>query len=194
MDENNKINRMLQLVAEQSIDKASQVLSKALKQGAKIELRRVEFVDITKVTENAYRDNREVTGAFIDLVGDAPFKFLFFVRSQDAFILADLFLNQQVGTITEFDEYVSSAVSEIGNILSIAVSNVFAADFQVSMKPSPPVVVRDFSGTIFEEFILGTVSHENKTLLIESCFNVLRSKLDCRMYIMPKPGSERVLT
>ena len=188
------IDRMLKTVAEQSIDKSSQILSKMLKTGASIELKRVVFEDVTTVTQSINETNGEVIAATIDLVGDAPFRFLFWVAIEDAFKLTDLFLGQEIGSTTAFDEYTSSTVQEIANILSSAVTNVFVANFQVSMKPEPPYVSRDYSGSIFEEFIMGVAMDSNEILLIESRFQIHKCAMDCRMYLMPLAKSDETLS
>lgn len=188
-----QVSKMVQFVAEQSIDKSSQVLSKMLKSGARIDLKKIEFVDISLATEKANQQNNEVIGAFIDLVGDAPFKFLFFIKTEDAFVITDLFIGQEVGTTKTCDEYTISAVQEVGNILASAISNVFCANFQITMKPTPPTIVRDFSGTIFQEFLIEAATDQDVILLIESMFQVVRSELDCHMYLLPIAGSEKVL-
>ncbi len=187
------VNRMVQMVAEQSIDRSSQVLSKMLKSGAKIELRRTFMADISEITQKANENNEEVIGSYIDLLGDAPFKFLFFVRTSDAFILTDLFIGEPVGTTTEYNEYVLSTIQEIGNIIASAISNVFVANFQIKMQPSPPVVVRDFSGCIFEEFLVEAAQEKDSLLLIESLFQVVKTEMGCYMYLLPIQGSEKIL-
>ncbi len=193
MESNENVNRAVQLVAEHSIEKSSEVLTKMLNTTAKIELKNVNFVDITEITASVNQSDFEAIGSFILLSGDAPFKFLFYVQLEDAFILTDLFIGQKVGTTKAYDEYVSSTVQEIGNILSSAISNVFASDFQIKMLPEPPSVIRDFSGTLFSELIMDMALQEDKILLIESLFEIVETELNCHMYLLPIDGSERIL-
>ena len=188
------IDRLLKTVAEQSIDKSSQVLSKMLNCDAHIDLKKIAFEDVTVVTQEINEQSRPVIAASIDLVGDAPFRFLFWVAVDDAYKLTDLFLCQEVGTTKEFDEYTSSTVQEIGNIISSAVTNVFVANFQVAMKPEPPVVIRDYSGSIFEEFVMAAAMDRNELLLIESRFQIAQCEMDCRMYLLPLAKSDEKLS
>lgn len=193
MTEKNGINRMVEMVAEQSIYKASLSLSKMLKAGASIDLKRIAMADIGEVTESVNQENEEVTGAFVDLTGDAPFKFLFYVDTKGAFVLTDLLLRKEPGYTTEMSEYVTSTIQEIGNILASAVANTFSADFRISMLPSPPVVVSDFSGALFQEFLMESAMTSDKVMLLESQFNVVKASLRCRMFIVPQSGSEKIL-
>ncbi|MCK5579806.1 MAG: chemotaxis protein CheC [Candidatus Omnitrophica bacterium] len=194
MTEKKKIDRALKLIAGLSIDKSSQVLSKMIKMGASIEMRDVYMADISQLTANrTAEDEKEVVGAFIDLVGDAPFKFLFYVSADDSLVLTDLILRREVGTSKEFDLYSQSAVQEIGNILASAITNVFATDFQISMRPSPPVVVNDYASTIFQEYIMSAALERDEILIIETVFCVVQQDISCRMFILPMQESEKIL-
>lgn len=194
MNESTEVNKAIELIAKLSIDKASQVLSKVIKTGARIEMEDAYVADISQVTEKISAESDEVVGAFLDLEGDAPFKFLFFVKFSDSFALADLMLNRPLGTTKKFDIYAASAVQEIGNILGAAISNIFSADFQIEMSPTPPVIVRDFAGVIFEEYIISAAVEKNKIFIIESKFNVVKNDIKCYMFILPVQGSEKTLS
>ena len=193
MADQSKANNAVALIARLSVDKSSRMLSKFVKSGARIDVERAYVADITEVTKNVLAENDEVVGAFIDLIGDAPFKFLFFVNIKDSLILTDLILRRPFGTAKEFDVYASSSVQEIGNILASAISNVFATDFQIVMKPSPPQVVHDFAGTLFEEYLMEVAQEKNDIFFIETKFVVVEHDIRCHMFIVPMHGSENVL-
>lgn len=193
MEDKFKIDKAVSLIAKLSIDKSSQAFSKIVKTGARIEMEKAYMADISEATASVNSEDREVVGAFIDLKGDAPFKFLFFVNAQDSLVLTDLILRRDVGYTTEFNLYTQSAVQEIGNVLASAISNVFAADFEIDLKPTPPSVVHDFAGTIFEEYLVDIASERNEILIIECNFCVVKDDIRCAMFLLPYPGSEKVL-
>ncbi len=190
-----EIDRALKLVANLAIDKASQVLSKMVKAGARIDVENVALVDITEATEKIMRtEEGEVVGAFVDLIGDMPFKFLFYVDAQDSLTLTDLILRRELGTSKKFDLYVTSSVQELGNILASAVTNVFATDFQIKMRPSPPRVVNDYTSTVFGEYIMEASADQNEILMIESQFKVVRMNIKCRMFLLPQGDAQKELS
>jgi chemotaxis protein CheY-P-specific phosphatase CheC len=194
MEESQKVQRALQLVASLSIDKASQVLSKMIKSGAKIELESVYMADISKATETIMvAETGNVVGAYVDLVGDMPFKFLFYVAAEDSLALTDLILRKELGTTKKHNAYVESAVQELGNILASAVSNVFVTDFQIKMRPTPPVVVHDYASTVFGEYIMEAAADQNDILMIESQFLVVRMNIKCRMFLLPTGETQTTL-
>jgi len=187
------IDRAVTLIAKLSIDKSSQAFSKVVKTGARIEMEKAYVANISEITVEACKEECEVVGAFIDLAGDAPFKFLFYVRAEDSMVLTDLMLRREIGTTKTCDIYTNSAVQEIGNILASAISNVFSADFDITLKPTPPTVVHDYAGTIFEEYLMDIAVQKNEILIIESRFCVVKNNIKCSMYLLPYPGSEKVL-
>lgn len=196
MEKDLRVSKVLQMIAQLSIDRASQVLSKLVKTGAKIVLEKAYVADIAEVTARINSDTTndgEVIGSMVDMVGDAPFKFLFYSDAQSCLVLTDLMLRRQVGTTKGYDMYVQSAVQEIGNILSSAACNVFSTDFEISLKPTPPKVVHDFVGAVFQEFVVGAASETDEILIIESRFHIVSHDIRCDMFILPFPGSEKVI-
>lgn len=194
MHENVNISKAVKMIASLSIDAASRVLSKMIKSGAAIELERAYMADISDATSAISAEADDVVGAYIDLVGDAPFKFLFFVRPEDSLILTDLILQRPIGSTKQLDMYTESVVQELGNVLASAVTNVFARDLQVQMKPTPPTMIHDFAGTVFEEYIMQSAIERNEIFVIESRFMVVAQDIKCYMYIVPEEGSETVLS
>jgi len=190
---NESVNRAVRLIAERSIDKASQSFSKMIKLGAAIDLKRIEMVDIADISADLGGVPQEVIGSMVDLVGDAPFKFLFYVETQGAFSLTDLLLKRAPGTTVFIDEFVTSTIQEIGNILASAVANTFANDFQIDLRPTAPMVFNDFAATLFEGLIFEAAQEDNRVLMIECKFEVRKLNLPCQLFVIPMPGSYKIL-
>lgn len=193
MHERPKISKALELVAQLSIDNASRVFSKMVKTGARIELVRADVVRIDEVSEKINAEDREVMGAFIDLEGEAPFKFLFYTDALNSLTLAELMLRKERESMKDFEVYARSAVQEIANILASSVANVFSLDLAIRIKPTPPMVVHDFVGAIFAEYIMSAASQGDDILMIESKFCIVRHDIRCHMFVFPMKGSEQVI-
>lgn len=153
------------------------------------------MADISDATArvNAEETQSEVIGSMVDMLGDAPFKFLFYADAPSCLTLTDLILHREVGLAKEFDIYVRSAIQEIGNIMASAICNVFSTDFEIAMKPTPPKVIHDFVGTVFQEFVMGTASERDEILIIESTFHIISHDIKCNMFILPFPGSDKTI-
>jgi chemotaxis protein CheY-P-specific phosphatase CheC len=189
------IDNILKMVARLSIDKASNVFSKLIRTGAKVELEDIYFADMTKITRQFFKDNYgEVVASFVELEGEASFSFLFFVKEESGRILTDLMVRQEVGQTKEHDEYVDAAVQEIGNVLASSIANVFSDNFQIRLTPTPPIVVHDTADVIFVEYIGRALTPLEEMLMIDVTFRVVNQDIDCRMFILPTKDSRQVLT
>ena len=193
METHGAVDRAVKLIASLSIDKASQVFSKMLRNGAKIDVERAYMEDISHATGRITQECDEVVGSIIDLVGDVPFKFLFMVDIAGCYTLTDMLLRKEIGTTKEYNLYTESAVQEVGNVLASAVTNVFSSDFQINLKPAPPLVLHDFAGTVFEEYIHEMAVEKNEVLIIESVFHVVVADINCQMFVIPAGGTEKML-
>ena len=185
-----EINRFIEMVVKQSIDRASQVLSKTLRAGAKIELESIASVDISQVTERMMAEgDKEVMGCMLDMGGDLKCKFLFIINAKDALIFTDLMLRNNLGTTKKLDSVSESAIQELGNILSGCISNSFSKDFDISVMPSVPIVFNDFLGGIFSNFIFEGSRQEDSIWLVQAKFLVVRVQIECAMFLIPHTES-----
>ena len=191
--EKSKINNIIKLIARLSIDKSSLSLSKMIKSGARIELEDAYSADISDISARVSNNEEEVVGTIVKLEGDASFNLLFIVRVKDSLALTDMILRRPVGTTTQFDLYAQSAVQEIGNIMANSVANVFSVDFQIGIQTTPPILVHDYIGTIFGEYIMETATTQDEIMIIESKFSVVQHDIKCQMFVLPTDGSEKVL-
>jgi chemotaxis protein CheC len=192
MKDNAKLLKAFSLVAQLSVDASSRLLSKMIKAGARISIDRTYMADISEVTAKVSSEVDDVAGAYIGLVGEMPFKFLFFVRAEDSLLLTDMILQRTPGSTKEFNIYAQSAVQEIGNIISSAISNIFSKDFNIALKPTPPTVIRDYAGVVFSEYLLDVAANENEVFIVETVFNVIEKNIDCYMFLLPA-GDKQVL-
>jgi len=189
-----KVDKTIKLVAQLAIDISSQVFSKIVKRNTRVTLERVFIADITEITESMAASEGEIVASSIDLTGDVDFKFLFFVDTKDSFLLSDLMLGKEPGTTKALDDYALSAVQETGNILASSISNVFSTNFEVDLKPSPPAVLHDYPGSIFEEFILDVAREKDTIFVIESVFEVGGLDIKCNLFLLPSHDSDKILT
>jgi len=180
------VKKAVDFTIELSIDKASAVLSKTLKAGAKIELERTEVVELSKLTEDLMSQNKEdMVGALITLEGDVLIKFLFLIRTEDAFAFTDMMLRRAVGSTQKMGPYTKSAIQEVGNILASALSNVFSKNFGISVWPSTPVMFHDFMDSIFSTFLMESAPLDDMIWLIETKFFVVKAQVECAMFLVP---------
>jgi chemotaxis protein CheY-P-specific phosphatase CheC len=186
--------KLIELISKISIDRASQVFSKTLKSGSKIEIVKIRKIDISRISEEIEANDKEVSGAIVQLNGDTPAKLLFFIDLEKALTLTDLFLRRKPGTTKEFDIYTESTIQEIGNILGSCIANVFVKDFNIELTPAPPDVLNDYSSSIFNSLLMEQAyCNEDDVLLVETKFFIVKTAIECTLFLLPTLKSARVM-
>ncbi|MFN3531889.1 MAG: hypothetical protein ACK41Q_05150 [Candidatus Brocadia sp.] len=181
--------KILEIMSNLSIDRASRALSKSLRTGAKISLSKVFIADLSETTEKMNEDQREMISVMVNFKGNEGCKLLFMLPVEGSLILADLFLRQRIGTSKEFDVFTESAVQELGNILANHISNALVSDFNAKLIPQPPQVHNDYAGVIFSNLVLEQGMVDDKLLLIETIFEISGTKLECYLFLVPEMNS-----
>ena len=177
--------KILDIIIKIGMDNASRRFSKIIKRAALIELVKTELVDISEITEKMNSDLREMVAAMLRLEGSFSGKILFMIPLDGALVLQDLYIGQPPGTSKEFDEFTEGTVQEIGNILASSIGNSFASDLGSKLLPTPPQVVCDFAGTIFESLIFEEGMNNDKIFLTETKFNLHDTEIDCYFFLLP---------
>ena len=181
--------KILDIVIKMGMDNASRRFSKTIKRAALIELVKTELVDISEITEEMNNDLREMVASMLRLEGSFSGKLLFMIPLDGALVLQDFYMQQPPGTSKEFDEFTEGTVQEIGNILASSIGNSFASDLGSKMLPTPPQVLCDFAGTIFESLIFEDGMNNDKILLTETKFNLRDTEIDCYFFLLPNVES-----
>jgi chemotaxis protein CheC len=177
--------RILDIIIKIGMDNASRRFSKTIRRAALIELVKTELVDISEITEEMNNDLREMVASMLRLEGSFSGKLLFMIPLEGALVLQDLYMGQSPGTSKEFDEFTEGTVQEIGNILASSIGNSFASDLGSKLLPTPPQVLCDFAGTIFESLIFEDGMDNDKILLTETKFNLSDTEIDCYFFLLP---------
>lgn len=179
-------NKLFEMVIKLSVDRASQVLSKTVKCGCKIQLESIDLVDVSLATEQVMaEESSEVIASMIEMQGDIGCDFLFMIKSTDAVIFTDLVLGREIGTTKEVDLYTNSTIQEIGNILSSCVGNVFSKDFGKDVLPSPPHMMNDYKGTVFSTFAMNSALKSDEIYLVRTKFFAVKTQVECEMFLVP---------
>ena len=178
--------KVFEVMTRLSIDRASRALSKTLKTGAKIALSNIYITDLSGATEKMNEDVREMAGVMVNFHGNVACKLLFMLPMEGTLILTDLFLRQPIGTAKEFDEASESAIQEVGNIIAAHICNALVSNFDATLVPLPPVVHNDYAGVLFSSLLMEQGMSEESFLLIDTSFKILKTELDCYLFLIPE--------
>ncbi|MCP5006960.1 MAG: hypothetical protein GY941_23880 [Planctomycetes bacterium] len=181
----NEHMKILDIFIKICMDNASRVFSKTIRHGALLELVKTKMVDIAAATEEMNNDCREMVGAILELTGEFPGKLLFMIPMEGAYVLQDMYLSSPPGTTKEYDEFTEGTIQEIGNILGSSIGNTLASDFGSTVLPTPPHVMSDFAGTIFQTLILEEAMEHDELILTETNFKIHNTEIDCYFFLIP---------
>ncbi len=103
--------------------------------------------------------------------------------------VANLFLQQMSiepsKDMDVLDEMQQSALGEIGNIAGAFFLNAIANSLNVSLYPSPPVVLIDMAGAILDLALAEILQESDEVFIVESKFKTSNSLSPGRFIIMP---------
>jgi chemotaxis protein CheC len=108
----------------------------------------------------------EAVGIYLRSEGMLAAQFLLAIPYLKALELADLLMDQPVGTATQMSSMERSALSEVGNLTTAFFLNAVDTVIGLGARPTPPAVIVDMLGAIIDIMIATTGgSVEQVTLL-----------------------------
>lgn len=132
-----------------------------------------------------------VIGVVVRVLGDIPGNILFTIEKEPALTIISKLLGQQQEQITDIG---SSALCEIGNIISSSFMNAIATLTQLALMPSVPAVAIDMMGAILSTTFIESGQFDEYVLDLETQFLQENQKISGHFYYIPMPGSlEKIL-
>ncbi len=171
MDNNTQINDIvidvLREIGNIGAGHAATALSKLINTKVDMHVPKVSVVDISEVPDILGGAEKEICGIFFEIDGDIDGSIMFVLKKEVAFNLLSLLMGQ---IDAEFNEINSSALKEIGNILSGAYVSSLSGLTKLFINISTPSLAVDMAGAILsvpaiEYGVLG-----DKILIIENDF------------------------
>jgi chemotaxis protein CheC len=132
-----------------------------------------------------------VIGVIVRVLGDIPGNILFTLDKKTALRIISSLLGDQQEQITEIG---SSALCEIGNIISSSFMNAIATFTNLVLIPSVPAVALDMMGAILSTTFIESGQFDEYILDLETQFLQKNEKTSGHFYYIPMPGSlEKIL-
>ncbi len=146
------------MIAQDSLPSIMDSMTQFFNQSTTIELIKVEEKNINEVSAQYYENSKPVIASIIHLQGKINLEFLLMIPPHMAYQIRDFILGKHLESEDELDIYTISAVQEIANIITSALSNGLVKYLNEPTLPSPPEIICDFSGVIFEGLIMDIAS------------------------------------
>ncbi|MCJ7690137.1 MAG: chemotaxis protein CheC [Clostridiaceae bacterium] len=132
-----------------------------------------------------------VIGVIVRVLGDIPGSILYTLDKETALKFISVLMGEEQKEITEIG---SSALCEIGNIISSSFMNAIAKLTNLVLIPSVPAVALDMVGAILSTTFIESGQFDEYILDLETHFLQENQKISGHFYYIPMPGSlEKIL-
>jgi chemotaxis protein CheC len=180
--------RLLATILERGSEGASQALSKWLGRTVRLEIDRVEQVDVETVSEAIGPGDSLVAAAAMPLTGWLSGELLLVFEDRAGLALADLLLGRPVGSARAWGDLEVSAAQETANIVGCAYVNALATHLPGGTRmllPGPPEFRHEFAASLIEFAVLDQAARADRVLLIQTRFHAEPSALAWSLLFVP---------
>ena len=182
---------VLQEVGNIGAGNAATALSELLNEKVDMTVPAVKIVPFNDIFSSV--DVEEVViGVIVRVLGDIPGNILFTLEKEVALNIISTLLGKEQQEITEIG---SSALCEIGNIISSSFMNAIATLTSLDARPSVPAVTLDMMAAILSTTFIESGQFDEYVLDLETNFLQENQKIRGHFYYIPMPGSlEKILS
>jgi chemotaxis protein CheC len=170
---------------------AATALSQILLEKVQMTVPAVSIISLTRACEVLGGVEQPVVGVYMRVFGDAPGKIVFLFTQAEALTLIDNVAGVKHDSLQNFGEYETSAMKEIGNIMTGAYLYALANLTGLNYFSSVPAFAHDMAGAILNTVLLDLGLMGDYALLIETQFSlsITQRKLNGHFFLIPDPDS-----
>ncbi len=155
----------------------------------------ISVAGITDLPAQFVPDEEPVAAVMMQLLGDLSGRTLLVFPKPTVMRLAELMLRRPVGSSAMLSELETSAIKEMGNVLSGAYMNALSDFLGMLLLPSPPTMVIDMSTAVLANTTGEFASDPDAVLCVETEFLLTERGQVLRGYflLLPDPTSLQVM-
>ena len=182
---------VLQEVGNIGAGNAATALSELLNEKVDMTVPAVKIVPFDEIFSSIDVES-VVIGVIVRVLGDIPGNILFTLEKEVALNIISTLLGKEQQEITEIG---TSALCEIGNIISSSFMNAIAKLTGLDARPSVPAVALDMMAAILSTTFIESGQFDEYVLDLETNFLQENQKIRGHFYYIPMPGSlEKILS
>ena len=176
-----------------AIQHASQAFSVWLDRPATISVDRVERLSLPDAADAWGEATDLVCCLTVEFTGSLTGCMLIAFDSPSGLMLADLLLQQPVGTASEWGELEISAALETANIVCCACLNALAERLPTSasgpLLPQPPEFRQDFAASLLQAALMNQASHRDELIIAHAQFAIDNEAINGHLIVLPDERS-----
>ncbi len=155
-----------------------------------IETTNIESLSIGHLPSWLGNPEAEMVGVYLLIDGDIAGQVILILALAEALHLIDLLLGEPDGTTTELDDLGRSALAETGNLATSYFLNEMAKRTGTELRPSPPAVMVDMLGAIFNVISAPVAAVSDQLMIVEAEFREPDRTVTAHFWVMPYPVEE----
>jgi len=172
---------------------ATTALAHLLNKAIIFEVPRVRSCALSKVPSLVGRKDEIVVGIYMRFQGEIQGNILIMFPHKSALTLQEIITGEKKNEIV-LDEYLTSMLKEIGNILAGSYLSVMENLLGMRLIQSVPLFAFDLARAIIDPILIQLGENTDHTLLIEAIFYLKDEPgLKGRFYLLPDPESVRMM-
>lgn len=182
----------LRTIAVNGAFNASRAMSKWLKRGVRISTGGFDRTALADVARS-FDEGTPIAALHLPLGATIHGHALLAATERNALMLANLLLQQPVGTATQIGELEQSCLSETGNIIASSFVNSWATWLEMTIEPEVPRFVFDHAEAVLDTILSEQALVSDEALLARTEFAVDDQSLEWLFILVPAPSTLRLI-
>ncbi len=173
--------RLVRLGTENAMSGLAEMIGAEI-EVAELTLTRIPVTDISSLFGGP---EMEVVGIYLSVSGSADGHLMLMYEPAIACAFIDLLMGDTPGTTVSVSEMGRSALGEMGNIIGAFFLNAISDATGLSLQPSPPEVMTDMAGALFDVVSADVLLDRDETYLAEATFRAKGHDVNGVFLVMP---------
>jgi chemotaxis protein CheC len=144
-----------------------------------------ELVELLKLPESLGGLEQEAVGIYLMAQGDFRGQIMLIFPLEKGYELADMVLQQPIGTTTSLGSLERSALAEIGNLTGSFFLSTIERITGLITRPSPPAVVVDMVGAILNIVVAGSAMVTDYAIIFETALEIGSHTTEAKFWVIP---------
>ncbi|MDR1194050.1 MAG: chemotaxis protein CheC [Peptococcaceae bacterium] len=168
---------------------AASALSTMLDRPVDISVPRVRILDYNEVTESLGGPEELLVGLLLSLSGDVTGMMMFLLHKDFAHMVISTLTGEEMPNMGDLDEFSSSAIQEVGNIMAASYVNAIASLTSLTIDISPPDLCVDMVGAILSVPAIYFGNIGDKIIFIEDELDKSDDRKSSHILMIPEMDS-----
>lgn len=168
---------------------SASVLSDMIQKSVSISVPKLKFIPINQFPDAMGGEEEIVVGLYSVLSNDIDGTLMFIFKEKDAKNIAEILMGMPRDTIEDLDEMSTSAIQEVGNIMTSAFANALADFLELKVVHAPPGFALDMAGAILSAVMAQLAQDTDEAMIFNTHFIIDQESIFGHMFLSPSSES-----